>query len=87
MADKLRYIPNDDTQNYPFYGLNARTLYLIDKLIKIQKVPKVLKPTNCNYKTFETSVINNPMSPPSLNYTAPTAKGPPQVASITKIKM
>ena len=37
MADKLMYIPNDDTQNYPFCRLKlvVETLNLMNKLIKI----------------------------------------------------
>ena len=37
MADKLMYIPNDDTQNYPFYRLllMVETFKLINQPIKI----------------------------------------------------
>ena len=45
MADKLMYIQNDDTQNYPFRRIKlvVETLNLINQPIK---VPKVVKPTN-----------------------------------------
>ena len=49
MADKLMYIPNNDTQNYLFYTLKlvVETLNLMNQPIKIQiKVPKVDKPIN-----------------------------------------
>ena len=35
MTDRLMYIPNDETQNYPFCS-NVWTLNLINQLIKIQ---------------------------------------------------
>ena len=66
MADKLTYIPNDATQNYPFCRLEL-------------VVETFEKPTNQNslkspkflgqqirkryYKTFGTSVIINPLLP------------------------
>ena len=50
MADKLMYIPNDDTQNYPFCKLK-----LVVKICehstewinqsKLHEVPKVVKPS------------------------------------------
>ena len=48
MVDKLIYIPNDDTQNYPF----CRLLLVVDNQLNettnqnTTKVPKVIKPTN-----------------------------------------
>ena len=61
------YIPNYDTQSYPFcrlqlvveaFGHSTTNENLI-------KVSKVVKPTNM--KIVESSVINSQMSPPSLN--------------------
>ena len=51
MADKIIYIPNDDTQNYPFPELNQWLKRLNTQLNKptnqnTLKVPKVVKPTN-----------------------------------------
>ena len=43
MAEKLVYIPNGDTQNYPFIRLQRvvkTTSNLINQLIKIQYLPK-----------------------------------------------
>ena len=50
MADKFMYIPNDDTQNYPFCSvkLGVETF------------------EHSNYKTLGTSVINSPVSLVSL---------------------
>ena len=67
MADKLMYIPNDDTQKYPFCRLELN--YLSTQLKKLtnqnfKKVPKVVRLTNM--KTLGTSVINSPLSPLSL---------------------
>ena len=51
IADKLIYIPNDDTQNYPFCRLKF-VVETFEHSIKITnqsnftKVPKVFKPTN-----------------------------------------
>ena len=48
MANKLMYIPNDDTQNYPFYRLQL----VVDTKLNEQtyqnsiKVPKVVVTTN-----------------------------------------
>ena len=48
MADKLMYIPNADTQNYPF----CRLQLVVDTQLKEStnqnelKVPKVVRPTN-----------------------------------------
>ena len=69
MTDKLKYIHNDDTQNYPLCRLNivVETFEHITwiKQSKFTKVPKVVKATN--KKTYQkilgTSVINNPLSP------------------------
>ena len=48
MADKLMYIPNDDTQNYPFCRLKLVLKHLNTQLIETtnQKVPKVIKSRN-----------------------------------------
>ena len=71
MADKLMYVPNDDTQNYPF----SRLLWVVEtfghstklnKLIVIQyKSPRLLSQRlrKRYYKTLGTSVINSKMSP------------------------
>ena len=72
MADELMYIPNNDTQNYPYCRLQlvVRTLNLINQQIKIQlKSPKLLSQLirKRYYKTLGTSVINSPM--PSLLWT------------------
>ena len=45
MVNKLMVIPNNDTQNYPFCRIQLG-LNLINQPIKIQLVPKVVKPTN-----------------------------------------
>ena len=60
MADKLMYIPYNDTKNHPFCsGYNVWT----------PKIPKVVEATNMNYKTLGTSIIMSQISPPSLvNY-------------------
>ncbi len=69
----IEYIPNDDTQNYPF----CRLQYVVETFghstkwtnqSNSMKVPKVVEPTNKKryYKFFGTCVINSPMSPPSL---------------------
>ncbi len=61
------HIPNYDTQNYPICRLElvVETFGHSTKWTNKSKlkVPKVVKPTN---KTFGTSVINSPMSTPSL---------------------
>ena len=51
MADKLMYIANDDTQNYPFCRLQlvVETFGHSDKLTnqsKFNKSPKVVRQTN-----------------------------------------
>ena len=51
MADKLTYIPNDDTQNYPFCGLQLVVETLNTQLNEPNnqssvKVPKIVKLTN-----------------------------------------
>ena len=63
MADKFKYIPNDDTQN----SLFCRLKLLVETFghstnQKYFKVPKVVK--TANKKTLGTSVIKIPMSPP-----------------------
>ena len=62
LDDKLMFISNGDKHNYPFYELKQTNS---NKLIKIaQKSSKFSKPRN---KTMlGTSLINRPMSPPSL---------------------
>ena len=48
IRQKLIYIPNDKTQNYPFYRLQlvVWTLKLFNQIIKFTKFPKVVKSTN-----------------------------------------
>ena len=48
MADKLTYITNDDTQNYPFCRLPLVVDTQLNELTNQNsiKVPKVAKPTN-----------------------------------------
>ena len=53
MADKLNYIPNDDTLNYPFCRLQLVVERLDTQLNEPTnqnaiKVPKVVQPTNNN---------------------------------------
>ena len=68
------YIPNDDTQNYQFCKLQLLagwTLNLMNKPIKIQKEsPKLLRQRirKQYYITLGTSVINSPISPPSMSF-------------------
>ena len=75
MADKLMYILNDYTQNYPFCTLQLvvekfRHLTKINQPIKIQlKSQKLLGQgtRKRNYETLRTRVINSPVSfTPSL---------------------
>ena len=67
MAYKLMYIPNNYTQNYPFcrlqYGHLKRLEPTNQNLLKFQKMSSQLI-RKCYYKTFGTSVINSPMTPP-----------------------
>ena len=80
MADKLMYIPNDDTQNYTFRRLN-----LLVETFKTQlneptnqsplKSPKLLSQRirKRYYKYLGTGVINSPISPLlPCNSTLPT---------------
>ena len=55
MSDKLMYIPNDETQSYPFCSLDTQ----LDE--NSMNVPKVVMLTNVinYYKTLGTSVINS----------------------------
>ena len=68
MADKLIYILNDDTQNYPFYILKL-TVEKPNLTIEIQQksaklLSKLIRKRYC--KTLRTSVIISPLSPLSL---------------------
>ena len=66
------YIHNDDTQNYPselqlvFENLDTQLNEPTNQ--NTLKVPKVVKPTNKKMLLYDmgSSVINSPMSPPSL---------------------
>ena len=70
MAEKMMYIPNDETQNYNYnYNKWIWTLNIMIQQIKIQyKYSKLFSQRIIKryYKTLGTSVINSPMSPPSL---------------------
>ena len=75
MADKLVYIPNDDTQNYHFCILHQEVetfdINYMNQPITIQwKSPRLLSQRirKCYYKTLGTSVINIPMSLSLLTY-------------------
>ena len=60
MADKLVFIPIDDTQNYLFCRLQS-----MGETSRHSTNQKSIKAPGC-YKTFETSIISSQMSPPSL---------------------
>ena len=62
MADKLMYIPNDDTQSYPF------CILIVFESLKPLKSLKLLSQQirKRYYKTLVTSVINSPIYPPPL---------------------
>ena len=55
--------PNDDKLNYSFCKLQLVVELLNQYSIKVSKV---VKPTNKQYKTMGTSIINSPLSTPSL---------------------
>ena len=66
MADKLMYISNDNTQNYPF----CRVKLVVETLEQSTnhnslKSPKLLSQRikKLYYKTLGTSAINSPLSP------------------------
>ena len=69
MTDKLMYIPNDDTQNFPLCGFQLVFETLWTNHSTFNDSPQSYL-TNCirkcNYKTLETSIKNIPMSPSSL---------------------
>ena len=71
MTDKLMCIPNNDTQNNPFFRIQlvVETFGHVFLVIN-QKVPKVFE----KILSLGTSVINSPMSPPSLKIS--TGLGP-----------
>ena len=75
MADKWMYIPNNYTQIYPFIRLH-QFLKLLDTQSNEPTKVQIVEPTNKKtlLKTFGTSVINSPMSPPSLCATRYNAK-------------
>ena len=64
MPDKLKFIPIDDTQNYPF----GRLQLLVETFGHLTKWPQSWKAKIKKHccKTLGTGVINCPMSPPSL---------------------
>ena len=73
MTDNFMYIPNNYTKYYPFCRLNKLLKRSSTKLNKptnhIQlKSPKLLSQRigKRYYKTLRTSLINSPLSPPSL---------------------
>ena len=69
MADKLMYIPNNDTQNYLLCRFQLRRLdtQLNEPTGQIQqKSPKLLSQRKLYCITLGTSVINSPLSTPSL---------------------
>ena len=73
MADKLMYIPNDDTQNYPFCRLQLLVKMFGHSTFRTKqskfnnKSPKLSSQwiRKSYYKTLGTKVINSPMPPPS----------------------
>ena len=71
MANKFMYIPDDDTQNYPFFRLQVMVeMFLHSTLLtnesKFNKSQQIVKPTRKKYKTLGTGVIKSPMSPPFM---------------------
>ena len=65
MADKLMYIPYDETKNYPFCRLQllVQTLDYLSLLINQSKFIKVLKAVKPTNKTLGTNEINSPLFP------------------------
>ena len=47
MADKLMYITNDDTQNYPFCRLYSVTKYLDTQLNESNNQNSIKSPQSC----------------------------------------
>ena len=68
MADKLMYIPNEDTPNYPFCRLQLKVeLNIMNQPFKNSlKSPKLQQIRKRYFITLGTSLINSPMSLPSL---------------------
>ena len=66
MADKLKYIPNDDTKNYPFRILKLVVEIFRHQPIKIQLKLLSQQIRKSYYKTLGANVINILMSPSSL---------------------
>ena len=65
MADKLMYIPSDDTQNYRFCRLKLVAETLNDQLNKSTN-QNLISPKKSYSKTLGTSIINIPFSHLSL---------------------
>ena len=68
MADKFMYIPNGDTQNYPFSRLQLVVeTFVHSTSMKIYQSPRLLsKRIRKRYHKTLGTVINSPISPPSL---------------------
>ncbi len=67
IANRLVYIPNNDTQHYLFCRFKLVYTQLNKASKKITQVPKFVRPTNKKLLlTLGTSVINSPLSPISL---------------------
>ena len=71
MTDKLMLTSNDVTQNYSFCRLQLVNTQLNESINQnLIKVPKVQRIRKRYHKTFVTSVMNSPIFPPSLPYSA-----------------
>ena len=72
MANKLFYVPSDDTLNYPFCKLKLVVERLDTQLNETtnQNSPKLFsqRVRKLYYETLGTSIINSLMSPPSVIY-------------------
>ena len=67
MADKLMYIPNDFTQNYPFFRLQMEVKKGFDTHLN-EPINQLRQRIRKRYhKILGTSVINSPMSPSCLH--------------------
>ena len=72
MADKLMYIPNDDTRNFPFCRLKlvVETFghsTLSTNQSKFNKNFNVVEPTNCYFNITLTTKANKQAHVPSLS--------------------
>ena len=79
------FIPNDDTQNYPFYTLQLEVETFRHSTYLDNQSKFIKSPQSCYIQTLGNSVINSPLSSPSRELKCESGQGKDIVCLISSL--